>query len=274
MYQYVFESSYIEYYLLQWVSIIHIDVIFYYLRKKGKYNKTTNFKYTTIDCIFKTRIVKIVDRYADTYSNANVAKEEDVVCEYIKGYRLLTNVLWHTVDNVLIPLNLKDKLHWILAVVSFKERCIKVYDSYRSAGHDAYLASEVYKLAKLVPLYLSISDFYKDKQGIDWSHDSAYSDKAQTDPFDVVFISNLPQQKSGSMDCGLHVAAYAEFLSTFGLVSQTTFDANLLRQRYGALLWDYAMQKIDVDSISENEAPSKIVRQITDSNTSVKIVLE
>ncbi|XP_070044911.1 uncharacterized protein [Nicotiana tomentosiformis] len=175
----------------------HIDVIFYYLRKKGKYNQTTNFKYTTVDCIFKRRIAEIFDRYADTDSNASVAKEEDVVCEYIRGYRLLANVPWYTVDIVLISVNLKDKLHWILTVVSFKERCIKVYDSHRSAGHD--MGSEIDKLAKLVPLYLSMSDFYRDKKVIDWSHDSAYSDKAQTDPFDIVFISNLPQQKSGSM---------------------------------------------------------------------------
>ncbi|XP_070003024.1 protein Ycf2-like [Nicotiana sylvestris] len=183
------------------------------------------------------------DKYADTDSNANVAKEEDVVCEYIRGYRLLSNVPWHTVDNVLIPINLKDKLHWILVVVSFKERCIKV-------------------------------GFYRDKQGIDWSNYSAYTDKSHIDPFDVVFTSNLPQQKVGSMDCGVHVAAYAEFLSTLGEVPQITFDSNLLRQRYGALLWDHAMRKIDVDAISENEAPSKIARQITESDSKLKIVLD
>ncbi|XP_075088135.1 uncharacterized protein LOC142170190 [Nicotiana tabacum] len=205
----------------------HIDVIFYYLRKKAKYNQTTNFKYTTIDCIFKTRIAEIFDMYADIDSNANVAKEEDVVCEYIRGYRLLANVSWHTVDNVLILVNLKDKLHWILVVVSFKERCIKVYDSYRSAGHDAYVASEIDKLAKLVPL-----------------------------------------------DCGVHVTVYAEFLSTLGEVPQITFDSNLLRQRYGDLLWDYAMRKIDIDAISENEAPLKIARQITESDSKLQIVLE
>ncbi|XP_070008651.1 uncharacterized protein [Nicotiana sylvestris] len=202
----------------------HIDVIFYYLRKKGKYNQTRNFKYTTVDCIFKTRIAEIFDRYVDTDSNDNVAKEKDVVCEYIRGYRLHANVPWHTVDNVMIPVNLKDKLHWVLAVVSFKERCIKVYDSYRSAGHDAYVVSEIDKLAKLVPLYLSISGFYRDSQ-------------------------DLPQQKVGSMDCGVHVAAYAEFLSTLGEIPQITFDSSLLRQRYGALLWDYAMRKIDADAI-------------------------
>uniref|UniRef100_A0A1U7VBQ1 Uncharacterized protein LOC104215641 n=1 Tax=Nicotiana sylvestris TaxID=4096 RepID=A0A1U7VBQ1_NICSY len=248
----------------------HIDVIFYYLRKKGKYNQKSNFKYTIVDCIFKTRIAEIFDRYTDTDSNANVAKEEDVVFEYIRGYRLLANVPWHTVDNVLIPVNLKDKLHWVLAVVSFKERYIKVYDSY----HDAYIASEIDKLAKRVPLYLSISGFYRDSQGIDWFTYSAYTDKSHNDPFEVFFISDLPQQKAGSMDCGVHVAAYAEFLSTIGEIPQITFDSNLLCQRYGALLWDYAMRKIDADAISENEAPSKIVRQITESDSKMQIVLE
>ncbi|XP_075080009.1 uncharacterized protein LOC142165332 [Nicotiana tabacum] len=252
----------------------HIDVIFYYLRKKGKYTQTSNFKYTTVDCIFKIRIAEIFDKYADTDSNANVAKEEDVVCEYIRGYRLLANVPWHTVDNVLIPVNLKDKLYWVLAVVSFKERCIKVYDSYRYAGHDAYVASEIDKLAKLVPLHLSISGFYRDSQGIDWSTYSAYTDKSHTDPFEVFFISDLPQQKAGSMDCGVYVAAYAEFLSTLGEIPQTTFDSNQLHQRYGALIWDYAMRKIDADAISENEAPSKIARQITKSDSKLQIVLE
>ncbi|XP_070051428.1 uncharacterized protein [Nicotiana tomentosiformis] len=189
-----------------------------------------------------TRVAKIFDKYNDTDSNASVATEEDIVCEYIRGYRLLANVPWHTIGNVLIPVNLKDKLHWILAVVSFKERCIKVYDSYRSAGHDAYVRTEIDKLAKIVPLYLSTSSFYRDKKGIDWSREPAYNDKAQTDPFAVDFISNVPQQTAGSI--------------------------------YGALLWDYAMRKIDATSISDNEAPAKIVRRMTNSDTSVKIVLE
>nr|XP_009797596.1 PREDICTED: uncharacterized protein LOC104244004 [Nicotiana sylvestris] len=152
----------------------------------------------------------------------------------------------------------------------------------RDDGHDAYVASEKDKLAKLVPLYLSISGFYRDKQGIDWSHDSAYTDKSHTDPFDVVFISNLPQQKAGSMYVFNHHAWIVgcmlrhtqSCLSTFGEVPQIRFDANLLRQRYGALLWDYAMRKIDTDAISKNEAPSKIARQITESDSSLKIVLE
>lgn len=72
----------------------------------------------------------------------------------------------------------------------------------------------------------------------------------------------------------MHVAAYAEFLSTLGEIPQTIFDSTLLHQRYGALLWDYAMRKIDADAISENEAPLKIARQITELYSKMQIVLE
>ncbi|XP_075096281.1 uncharacterized protein LOC107793773 [Nicotiana tabacum] len=217
----------------------------------------------------------IPPKYEDTDSNANVAKQEDVVCEYIRGYRLHANVPWHTVDNVLIPVNLKEKLHWVLVVVTFKDRCIKVYDSYTSSGHDAYVVSEIVKLAKLLPLYLSISGFYRDSQGIHWYAYPAYTNKDHNEPFEVIFVPNLPQQKAGSMDCGVHVAAFAEFLSTIGEITQKTpFYVTLLRQRYGALLWDYAMRKIDADAISESEAPSKIERQISDSEAKMQIVLE
>ncbi|XP_075096357.1 uncharacterized protein LOC142174458 [Nicotiana tabacum] len=253
----------------------HMDVIFYYLQKMGKYNQHRDFTFTTVDCIFKTRIAEIYDRYEDTDSNANVSKQEDVVCEYIRGYRLHANVPWHTVDNVLIPVNLKEKLHWVLVVVTFKDRCIKVYDSYTSSGHDAYIVSEIVKLAKLLPLYLSISGFYRDSQAIDWYAYPAYTNKDHNEPFEVIFVPNLPQQKAGNMDCGVHVAAFAEFLSTIGEITQKTpFDATLLRQRYGALLWDYAMCKIDADAISESEAPSKIERQISESEAKMQIVLE
>ncbi|XP_075111752.1 uncharacterized protein LOC107818512 [Nicotiana tabacum] len=224
----------------------------------GKNNQHRDFTFTTVDCIFKTRIAEIYDRYEDTDSNANVAKQEDVV-----------------LDNVLIPVNLKEKLHWVLVVVTFKDRCIKVYDSYTSSGNDAYVVSEIVKLAKLLPLYLSISGFYRDSQGIDWYAYPAYTNKDHNEPFEVIFVPNLPQQKAGSMDCGVHVAAFAEFLSTIGEITQKTpFDATLLRQRYGALLWDYAMRKIDADAISESEAPSKIERQIFESEAKMQIVLE
>ncbi|MCD7453585.1 hypothetical protein HAX54_021528 [Datura stramonium] len=70
----------------------HMNVIFYYLRKKGKYHENENFRYTTVDCIFMTQIEEIYDKYAHQDGDTSVAKEEDVICDYIKGYRLIANV--------------------------------------------------------------------------------------------------------------------------------------------------------------------------------------
>ena len=41
-------------------------------------------------------------------------------------------------------------------------------------------------------------------------------------------------------------------------------DAELLRTRYGALLWVYAQKKNEVDAVSDNEAPPKPVRAAID----------
>ncbi|KAJ8553944.1 hypothetical protein K7X08_024622 [Anisodus acutangulus] len=59
------------------------------------------------------------------------------------------------------------------------------------------------------------------------------------------------------------VAAFAEYLSFVEAISDE-FDAKLLRMRYGALLWDYAARKIDVNAMSDSEVPQKPVRPVID----------
>ncbi|XP_059310273.1 uncharacterized protein LOC132061477 [Lycium ferocissimum] len=242
----------------------HIDVIFYYFRKKAKYDTNSKFKFTTVDCVFMTKIDAINTVYADPDGATIGGKQEDILCEYVKGHRLQCTVPWHFVDYVFIPVNVKDKNHWLLAVLSFMDRRLYVYDSYRSAGHDAAVKSEIDKLASLLPLYLHLTDFYVEKKGIDFTHHPAYKDKAPADKFEVVFVDNLPQQSPGSMDCGIYVVAFAEYLSHEEAIPPKDIDAELLRTRYGALLWVYAQKKNEVDAVSDNEAPPKPVRAAID----------
>ncbi|PHT40144.1 hypothetical protein CQW23_18998 [Capsicum baccatum] len=79
--------------------------------------------------------------------------------------------------------------------------------------------------------------------------------------FDVFFEDNLPQQPSGSLDCGLYVVTYAECLSYGHKVLSIEFDPNALRTRYVALLWDYGIRKQEANAHSDFEAPLKPVRQ-------------
>ncbi|MCE3217122.1 hypothetical protein HAX54_010464, partial [Datura stramonium] len=108
----------------------HMYVIFYYLRKKDKYDVNELFRYTTVDYIFKSRIEEIYDKYAHKDGDISVGKEEDVICEYIKGLRLIANVPWHTMDAVVIPFNCRDRHHWILVIFHLRYRSIRIYDSY------------------------------------------------------------------------------------------------------------------------------------------------
>ena len=98
---------------------------------------------------------------------------------------------WHKIDYVFVPVHVKEKFHWVLAVISFNVQCINVYDSYRAAGHDVAIKAEIVKLSQLIPLKLTVNDYYNNK-GIDVSQA-----QQENEFFNVVFIDNVPQQSHG-----------------------------------------------------------------------------
>ncbi|WMV58798.1 hypothetical protein MTR67_052183 [Solanum verrucosum] len=68
---------------------------------------------------------------------------EESILEYINGYRMHVVAPWHTIDNILISINV---FHWILIVVSFNDRCIQIYDSLSGGAlHDSYVENEIKK---------------------------------------------------------------------------------------------------------------------------------
>ncbi|KAF3640173.1 hypothetical protein FXO37_23629 [Capsicum annuum] len=95
------------------LPIDHINVIFYYLSKKGKYDPPSNFNYTTIDLVFKIKKVKLWENYMDPQSCTSSPYKEYVIYEYINRYRLMAGVPWHTVDHVLIHVHMEEQLHWL-----------------------------------------------------------------------------------------------------------------------------------------------------------------
>ncbi|XP_047249899.1 uncharacterized protein LOC124890087 [Capsicum annuum] len=138
----------------------HIDVCLYYLRKKSKYgphssykNETNkSYKYSTVDCNFMNVIRSLNNVYSMDHQNLKDGVQEHHLIEYINGFRMHAAVPWHTVEDIFIPVNIKDKHHWVLAVLSFLERCIFLYDSYESNGHYAAVLAEIEKIAKIIPL--------------------------------------------------------------------------------------------------------------------------
>ncbi|PHT42766.1 hypothetical protein CQW23_16791 [Capsicum baccatum] len=184
----------------------NIDVYFYYLRKKSKYGPHNSYKnepnksynYSTVDCNFMNVIKSLNNVYSMDAQNLKDGGQEHHLMEYINGFRMHAAVPWHTVEDIFIPVNIKEKHHWVLAVLSFSERCIFLYDLYESSGHYATVLAEIKKIAKIIPLCLQACDFYF-KKGIDHQSHPRYKDKESSDMFDVLFQDDLPQQPSGSL---------------------------------------------------------------------------
>ncbi|PHU26400.1 hypothetical protein BC332_04732 [Capsicum chinense] len=171
----------------------HIDVIFYYLRKKAKLQTQEQYRYITGNCLYKFYINNAYGRYCQ--QQPKVSRNEECLINIIKGFSTPASLPWHLVDEVYIPINCGDEFHWVLAVVVLKERRIRVYDS-TSRRRRSVPSSEIQKLAKILPTYLNMSGFLDQKVRTDWSMIEASRDK-MANPFDVQYVDRISQQTIG-----------------------------------------------------------------------------
>ncbi|KAG5619618.1 hypothetical protein H5410_004836 [Solanum commersonii] len=191
--------------------------------EKSKQQSLSKYQYTTTNCFFKTYI-----------DNASVVPEyENKIVSTIKGFSIPGGLSWHLTDEVYVPVNFNREFHWVLAVVVLKERCIKVYDSMSSSRTNRKLCSEIQKLSTLLPKYLESIDFFIKK----------------TEP--------TGQFSKLTKDCGLFIAAYAEFLSDGLQVPSDGISFETLRVRYALLLWNYGILKARSGYVSNNEDPQR-----------------
>ncbi|PHU23909.1 hypothetical protein BC332_09016 [Capsicum chinense] len=78
-----------------------------------------------------------------------------------------------------------------------------------------------------------------------------------TNPFEVEYVQNISQQDCDSLDCGVFVAGYAEYISEGMSVPTVDFEVAYQRMRYTSLLKNYDFQKVKKDYVSENEDPPR-----------------
>nr|XP_009765255.1 PREDICTED: uncharacterized protein LOC104216824 [Nicotiana sylvestris] len=109
----------------------HIDVIMYYLRKRGKYGPNNNTRFTTTDCLFKSKIEQIYEKFISSPPE-------------------------------------KKNFHWLLVVFDIADRQLYVYDSMVSSHHHNAVESCVDKFSIIIPLYLSCTGFYGKRKDIDF----------------------------------------------------------------------------------------------------------
>ncbi|XP_054156831.1 sentrin-specific protease 1-like [Oppia nitens] len=92
-------------------------------------------------------------------------------------------------DFVFIPIHLG--MHWCLAVINFKDKCLQYYDS-MGGNNDECL--------QLLKAYVQTESLDKKKVTLDMSD------------WNIFNVKNIPQQENGS-DCGMFSCKYAEYIS-------------------------------------------------------------
>ncbi|PHT26314.1 hypothetical protein CQW23_34072 [Capsicum baccatum] len=70
-------------------------------------------------------------------------------------------------------------------------------------------------------------------------------------------LAIVKKNQSLSMNCGLFVEIYAEFLSDRHQIPSSEFDSGLYRTIYASLLWDYEVNKTSNGYISDNQDPPR-----------------
>ncbi|OIT25191.1 hypothetical protein A4A49_59211, partial [Nicotiana attenuata] len=133
-----------------------------------------------------------------------------------------------------------EQWHWIMVVMSFKDRYIYVYNSMRGgAAHQEKVHKTMDKYSVLLPHFFVRMHFYLNKKDINW-RTGVYKSKDLITPFDVKLVKGLPQQVEA--DCGVFAASFAKYFIE-GKKPPKKFNAYAHRHIFGALLWDYAIKK-------------------------------
>ncbi|PHT49526.1 hypothetical protein CQW23_09273 [Capsicum baccatum] len=251
------------------VGNLHLDVIFYHLRKKSKIQLGDNYRYTTTSCFFKTYVEKTHARYYPAESAVDlstqqdyaesivVANKEDIIANIIQAFCMPVGLPWYMVD---------------------EERLIRVYDSL-SSKRKKERPIEIQKLAVMLPNYLSDNGFYNKTERTDWPSLEAYKGKITQQnglvneiSFDVDYVQNIPRQASDSLDCGVFVCAYAEILSEGLQVHLCGFDSACQRALYASLLWHYGVEKANEGYTSDNGDPPRPRKSVIEEIESNAIV--
>ncbi|XP_055802731.1 uncharacterized protein LOC129871859 [Solanum dulcamara] len=76
-------------------------------------------------------------------------------------------------------------------------------------------------------------------------------------PFAVEYVEGIAQQESDSLDCGIFLASFFEYLSDGSSTPTTRLQAEFFRERYGALLWKYGCWKSKDGYVRENDDQKK-----------------
>ncbi|KAM6560944.1 hypothetical protein CsatA_030183 [Cannabis sativa] len=237
--------------LLKYPRLGHMNTIFYYLRKKGKYSSAVTLNFATTDCLFDDSIQALYHKYNKAKSMKTKMSHIHAahpIAHYIRGLRIRCSKPWYEADHVLFIINLRRESHWVFGRLDLNEGILFLYNSLRTAKMNVAARNAMKAYSVLLPLFFDLLGFWKNR-----SHAPALGSDP-TAPLRIVEISGLPSQQKN--DCGAYVTAFAEFF-IHGKDVPADFDIEVYCTRLAALFFSYGQRKIDESIDSEDEKQSK-----------------
>ncbi|KAM6554433.1 hypothetical protein CsatB_015195 [Cannabis sativa] len=229
----------------------HMNTIFYYLRKKGKYSSAVTLNFATTDCLFDDSIQALYHKFNKAKSMKTKMSHIHAahpIAHYIRGMRIPCSKPWYEADHVLFIINLRRESHWVFGRLDVHERTLFLYNSLRTAKMNAAARNAMKAYSVLLPLFFDLLGFWKNRAQVP----ASVSDP--TAPFRIVELSGLASQQKN--DCGAYVAAFAEFF-IHGKDVPADFDIEVYRTRLASLFYSYGQRKIDESIDSEDEKQTK-----------------
>ncbi|KAM3337055.1 hypothetical protein P3S68_032755 [Capsicum galapagoense] len=117
------------------------------------------------------------------------------------------------------------------------------------ARHVVRVQKSVAAYSELIPHFLSCIEFWESRS----------DGLPVANSFDIRIVDGLPTQ--ANTDCGVFVAAFAEYFLDGLEISNHLDDIDAIRTRYGVLLWDYGKKKESQCAVSKDESTGRLLKK-------------
>ncbi|GMN70232.1 hypothetical protein TIFTF001_039276 [Ficus carica] len=135
-----------------WLWDEHIDVAFYYLRKKSRqFTELKQRMVTTVDTFFTSKIRSLWRIHQSSPANFDWGSCESIL-KIMTGVQVQSGSSWFDVNTLLIPVHLADLKHWVLVKLELTSWTIEVYDSLHEGRHNARVREGLECLAVFIPM--------------------------------------------------------------------------------------------------------------------------
>ncbi|GMN60453.1 hypothetical protein TIFTF001_029542 [Ficus carica] len=225
--------------------MLHIDVAFYYLRKKSRqFTELKQRMVTTVDTFFTSKIRSLWRIHQSSPANFDWGSCESIL-KIMTGVKVQSGSSWFDVNTLLIPVHLADLKHWVLVKLELTSWTIEVYDSLQHEGrHNARVREGLECLAVFIPMLAERINLFDVKK----------RDPPGIHPIPVTIMKDIPKQANGG-DCGMFTIKYAECLLEGRDVRYWVIAERmqLFREWLACFFWLHAKRKIEQTYKSDDD---------------------